>query len=232
MKSLIVGGGKIGYYLLKTLKERNQKVTLIELDQGTCSEIADDLNADIIFGDGTDTDVLSDAGIEEAEIVAAVTGSDEENLVICQIAKVQFNVKKTIARINNPKNIHMFKALGVDKTVCSTEVIANLIEWEFEKDNVKIVQTFERGAMILAETVVNSDSIWCDKHVKELELPDECVIVSILRENQVVYPRGNTKIVNGDRVLVVLNSHVMPEFRKRLNRSIGGKPNERNHKKS
>lgn len=231
MKSLIAGGGKIGYYLLKTLKERNQQVVLIERDPDTCAGIAEELDAEIICGDGTDLDVLRDAGIEDADIVAAVTGTDEENLVICQIAKVDFNVGKTIARINNPKNIAMFKALGVDKAVCSTEVIANLIEWEFEKDNVKIVQTFERGAMILAETIIGNDSPWRNKTVKELDLPDECVIVSIMRDGRVIYPRGNTRIIENDRVLAVLNAHVMPEFRKRLNPSKGGGANEKRKKR-
>lgn len=228
MKSIIIGGGKIGYYLLKTLKERNHQVTLIERNRDTCSEISEDIDADIIFGDGTDLDVLKDAGIEEADVVAAVTGTDEENLVICQIAKVSFNINKTIARINNPKNVPMFKALGVDKTVCSTEVIANLIEWEFEKDDLKIVQTFERGAMSLVEITIEENSSWHDNVIKALDLPDECVIVSIVRNGKVIYPRGSTQILRDDRVLVVTNSHIISELRKRIK---GGSANER-HKKN
>lgn len=216
MKSIIVGGGKIGYYLLKTLKERNRQVTLIERDRDTCGEIAEDIDADIIYGDGTDMEVLKEAGIEEAEIVAAVTGTDEENLVICQIAKASFNINKTIARINNPKNIPLFKALGVDKAVCSTEVIANLIEWEFEKDSLKIMQTFERGAIILVEIIIEDDSPWRNSEIKALNLPDECVIVSIVRNNKVIYPRGSTQILKDDRVLAVTNVHVMSELKKRI----------------
>lgn len=218
MKSIIVGGGKLGYYLLRTLKERSYNVILIERDKGTCSEIAEDIDAHILYGDGTDLEVLKDAGIDEAEIVAAVTGTDEENLVVCQIAKASFNISKTIARINNPKNIPMFKALGVSKTVCSTEVIANLIEWEFEKDNIKIVQTFERGLMSLVEIFINEHSLWRDSSIKELDLPDECVIVSIMRNEKVIYPRGNTKILKDDRVLAVTNTHKMSELKKRLNK--------------
>ncbi|HEX3078703.1 MAG TPA: NAD-binding protein, partial [Lachnospiraceae bacterium] len=91
MKIIVIGGGKIGFNLLKILKERDHQVTLIEKDKGTCMKIAEDMDTDIIWGDGTDLEVLKDAGIEEAEIVAAVTGSDEENLVICQIAKLSSN---------------------------------------------------------------------------------------------------------------------------------------------
>lgn len=216
MKSIIIGGGKIGYYLLKTLKEKNYNVVLIENDKNICQSIAEDIDADIICGDGTDIDVLKDAGIGEAEIVAAVTGADEENLVICKIAKSTFNISKTIARINNPKNMTMFKALGVDKTVCSTAVIANLIEYEFDKDNFKIIQTFERGAMILVEITIDNDSIWNDCFVKDLNLPDECVMTSILRNDKAIYPRGNTRIIENDNILVLTNNSGLLELKKQI----------------
>lgn len=216
MKSIIVGGGKIGYYLLKTLKERNYNVVLIESDKYICKSIAEDIDADIICGDGTDVDVLKDAGIDEAEVVAAVTGADEENLVICKIAKSTFNISKTIARVNNPKNMSMFKALGVDKTVCSTAVIANLIEYEFDKDNFKIIQTFERGAMILVEIKIDKDSIWNDSFIKDLDLPGECVVTSILRNDKAIYPRGNTRIMEDDNILVLTNNTGLLELKKQL----------------
>jgi trk system potassium uptake protein TrkA len=216
MKSIIIGGGKIGYYLLKTLKERNYDVVLIERDKYICQSIAEDIDSGIICGDGTDIDVLNDAGINEAEVIAAVTGTDEENLVICQIAKCSFNISKTIARVNNPKNIAMFKALGVDKTVCSTEVIANLIEYEFDKDNFKIIQTFERGSMILVEIKIDKENIWCDNFLKDLELPAECVVTSILRNEKAIYPRGNTRILESDNILVLTNNAVLLEIKKQF----------------
>lgn len=216
MKSIIVGGGKIGYNLLKTLKERGHQVTLIERDKETCLKIAEDFNSDVIWGDGTDLDVLKDAGIEEAEIVAAVTGTDEENLVICQIAKISFNMNKTIARVNNPKNTTMFKILGIDNTVCSTEVIANLIEYELDKQDFRIINTFERGSMVLAEIVIDESVIWCDKTIKDLELPKECVFVSVLRGEKVIYPRGDTQILNNDKVLIITNNSVLPGLVKEL----------------
>lgn len=216
MKSIIIGGGKIGYYLLKTLKEKNYSVVLIERDKSNCRSIAEDIDADIICGDGTDIDVLEDAGIDGAEVVAAVTGTDEENLVICQIAKINFNISKTIARVNNPKNISMFKALGVDKIVCSTAVIANLIEYEFDKDDFKIIQTFERGEMILVEIKIDKDSIWCNNFIKDLDPPDECVITCILRDNKTIYPRGNTRILELDNILVLTNNSGLLELKKQF----------------
>ena len=227
MKSIIVGGGKIGYYLLKTLKEKNYNVVLIESNQNICQSIAEDIDADIIFGDGTDIDVLKDAGIDDAEVVAAVTGSDEENLVICQIAKTTFNVSKTIARVNNPKNITMFKELGVDKTVCSTAVIANLIEYEIDKDNFKIIQSFERGAMILVEIKIDKDSIWCEEFIKDLDLPGECVVTTVLRNEKAIYPRGNTRIIEYDNILVLTNNTGLSELKKLFK---GGSKNAKNKK--
>lgn len=228
MKSIIIGGGKIGYYLLKTLKERKYDVVLIERDKYICQTIAEDIDANIICGDGTDIDVLKDAGIDEAEVIAAVTGTDEENLVICQIAKSSFNITKTITRVNNPKNMAMFKALGVDKTVCSTEVIANLIEYEFDKDNFKIIQAFERGSMKLVEIKIDKGNIWCNNFIKDLELPSECVVTSILRNEKVIYPRGSTQILELDNILVLTNNSGLLELKKQFHN--GGIKNAWNKK--
>ena len=216
MKSIIIGGGKVGSNLLKTLKERGYNVTLVEMDEETCRRIAEDISADVICGDGTDIDVLKDAGINEADIIAAVTGKDEENLVICQIAKKGFNIGKSIARINNPKNIALFRALGVDQTVCSTEVIADLIEYEFDRDICKIVQTFDRGAMILVEVSVKENNRWLDLCIKDLVLPSECVIASILRDGKVIFPRGDTQICLNDNMHIITNRSTFPEIKKLL----------------
>jgi trk system potassium uptake protein len=128
MKAIIVGGGRVGYHLFKTLRENHYDVVLIEREKVLCKKISEELDGEIICGDGLDLEVLRDADIGRAKVVAAVTGKDEENLLICQMAKMNFDVKKTIARINNPKNGPVFKGLGVDEIVCNSEVIWNLIE--------------------------------------------------------------------------------------------------------
>lgn len=203
MKAVIVGGGKVGYYLFKTLREKNYDVVLVEREIDLCYKIAEELDGEIICGDGTDPEVLKDVDIERAEVVAAVTGKDEENLVICQMAKINFNVNNTIARINNPKNRPIFKALGVDKTVCSTEVIANLIEGAIGSEEIKSVQMLDRGEIVLLEVEITKKSPWNNKSIKNIEMPKECVIVSIVRKDSVIYPRGHIEIKQGDRVLLV-----------------------------
>lgn len=186
MKALVIGGGKVGYYLVKTLKDKGYKITLIERDKDLCNKIAEELEIDVIYGDGTDIEVLRDAGIYDTEIVAAVTGKDEENFTICQIVKMKFCYCETIARINNPKNRQVFKALGIDKTVCSTEVIANLIESELNNNKIKVVQPLEKGEMILVEAVLDEKSKWKDKTISSIGAPEGCVIVSIYRNDKVI----------------------------------------------
>ncbi|MDD3230800.1 MAG: NAD-binding protein [Oscillospiraceae bacterium] len=205
MESIIIGGGKIGYNLLKILREKKYQAMMVEMNRNTCLKIADELDAEVICGDGTDPDVLRDAGIEDAEIVAAVTGTDEENLVICQIAKLDFHIQKTIARVNNPKNIAMFRALGLDRIVCSTEVIANMVEYELDRGDCRIVQTLEQEDTILAEVTVNSGNPWMNHLIKNLKLPSDCVISTILHGGKIIFPRGDTEICEDDKVFFITN---------------------------
>jgi trk system potassium uptake protein TrkA len=162
----------------------------------------------------TDIGVLRDAGIESAGIVAAVTGTDEENLVVCKIAKVNFSVPITFARVNNPKNTAMFKALGIDNTVCSTEVIANMIERELERDEYHVVQTFENGELLLTEVMITAGNSWNRHKIKDLSLPDECVITSIFRLGKISFPKGESEILEFDKVVLITNKAGLLKLRR------------------
>ncbi|WP_055669962.1 potassium channel family protein [Desnuesiella massiliensis] len=212
MRAVIVGGGKVGYYLLKTLKETGYEVSLIEKDIEVCNKIAEDFDADIICGDGTNIEVLTEAGIESSEVIAAVTGKDAENFVICKMIKTNFDIRKTIARINNPKNREVFKALGISDTVCSTEVIANIIDSELNNDRVKLVQTLDRGEIILVEANVDRKSVLKNKLLSNINIPEGCLIVSIFRGNSIIYPNGSIKILEGDRLLMTIPSNKRNEL--------------------
>lgn len=216
MKAIIVGGGKVGYFLVKTILANSIQVVLIEKDPQRARQISDELNIEVLQGDGSDISMLEEAGMHDAEIVAAVTGSDEENLVVCQIIKARFPKQKTIARINNPKNIEMFKSLGVDKTVCSTKVIADLIDTEISTGLIKIVQTFERGNMVLAEIVIDKTCSWINQSVKDLKLHSDCILVSILRDDEVIYPKGDTQICMSDHVMVIASHQALEVLKKEL----------------
>src|SRR5512135_2162997 len=125
---LVVGGGKVGYYLAKELIESNHEVVVMEKDRPRAEQIADEIGSIVIAHDGCEGAYLAEAGCARADVVAAVTGDDEDNLVICQMAKHHFNVRKTIARVNNPKNEPLFKHLGVDELISPTRMILGSIE--------------------------------------------------------------------------------------------------------
>lgn len=216
MRAIIIGGGKVGYFLVKTLLERDMRVILIEKDKDRASQISKELNIDVLWGDGSDLSILQEANINDCELVAAVTGSDEENLVVCQIVKLSFKNSKTIARINNPKNIKMFRALGVDKTVCSTEVIANLINAEMVSDGIKIIQTFEMGTMLLAEINISDTHKWLNQEIKNIVLPRNLVVVSILRHDEVIYPKGDTLLHVEDKVVFVCDKETISGLKRYL----------------
>src|SRR5574341_1710560 len=130
MYIVIIGGGKVGYYLAKQLLQDGHEVLVIEKDRKKADNIAQEMGEIALRGDGTETFVMEEAGMQRADLVVAVTGDDEDNLMICQMAKKKFSVKRTIARINNPKNEHIFKVLGIDDTVSTTDLILAQIERE------------------------------------------------------------------------------------------------------
>src|SRR5450756_1174488 len=126
MYIVVAGGGKVGFYLAKGLVNEGHELAIIERDRRKCEQIQEDLGSVVVRGDAAEAATLAEAGASRADVVVAVTGDDEDNLVICQMAKRKFQVQRTIARINNPKNERIFKLLGIDATVSSTEVIMSV----------------------------------------------------------------------------------------------------------
>lgn len=206
MRAVVVGGGKVGYYLIQNLIDSGCSITLIEKDYDVCEKISRELDIDVICGDGTSLEDLSEAIEGPNTVVAAVTGKDEENLIICQMSKLNFSIKSAIARINNPKNRQLFNKLGITSTVCSTEVISTLIENRLIDDKFKIVKNLERGEMVIVEAHIDETSCWKNREIKDFILPDDSIVVSILRDNDIIYPRGNTKILFGDIVVLITNT--------------------------
>ncbi len=125
---IVIGGGKVGFYLSKHLLDRNYEVTLIEKNPQRAEEITAQLGDIVLVGDGDEVSFLSTTGMERADVVVAVTGDDEDNLIACQLAKRQFHVRRTVARVNNPANVRIFQTLGVDVALSATEVLMDRIE--------------------------------------------------------------------------------------------------------
>jgi trk system potassium uptake protein TrkA len=203
MYIIIVGAGKIGYFLAKRLCQSKHTISIIDKDKAICEEIAKDLDALVVNGDGCDPRILEEAGIERADVVAAVTGEDEDNLIICQLAKERFNIQRTVGRVNNPDNEHTFSELGIDVPVDSTKIIAKVIEEEVSFSDFVNLMSFKRGKLAIVRLDLPQDSPVIDKEIKDIELPADSVLVSILRGEEVIVPKGNTVLKIGDDVIAL-----------------------------
>jgi len=213
MYIVIAGGGKIGYYLSKTLLSYKHKVTVIEPQKELCEKIANELNILVINGDATKIDDLSEAEVTRADYFIAVTGRDEDNLIACQLAKSNFGVSRTISRVNNPKNIMVFERLGVDIAVSSTSIIADLIEQEVDYSGMKTLMKLKNGKIVLSEMVVTCKSPVCNKSLREINLPKDCILISVIRDEEVIIPNGYTVIQNDDYIIAVSSQEDQQELR-------------------
>ena len=203
MYIIIVGGGKVGYYLAKTLLQEEHEVLIVEKDKRKCDMIAADLGGVVMRGDGTDSLVMEEAGIARADLAIAVTGDDEDNLMICQMAKKKFGVKRAIARINNPKNERIFKLLGIDNVVSVTDLILAQIEREIPAHSLVHLLTLREAGVSFVEAKVPADSPVVGKPLRSLGVPDDCVIPLIIRNGKGVVPYGETQLIPGDEVVAV-----------------------------
>lgn len=218
MRVVVVGGGKVGYYLAKTLIENKHQVSLIENTSEKAKRLAEELEILVIRGDGTNQYDLADAACDSADIVAAVTGRDEVNLIVCQVARKYFSPKKVIARVNNPRNQELFATLGVDLTVSSTAIIAEMIEREMVLDSVRTLVSFDRADLALVEVDIGEVSAANGKSVKQLaqDLPVNCVLVAVIRGQQAILPRGDTVLKSGDLVMAMASPESQDELRNAL----------------
>lgn len=204
MYIVIIGGGKVGFYLAKELSLGHHTVCLVEKDMATCEDIAKKLNNILVInGDGCNARYLEEAGINRADVVAAVTGSDEVNLMVCQLAKQSTKVKRTVARVNDPKNTHTFNEIGVDVAVDSTSIIARIIEQEVSLEDLVTLMTFRRGKLALVRVDLTNESPCVNKQVMEIKLPRASVLVSIIRGEDVLIPHGETVLKARDDIIAL-----------------------------
>jgi trk system potassium uptake protein TrkA len=200
---VISGGGKVGSFLARQLSEKGHNVVVIEKNEGICGRLATSKSLLVIQGDACDYRYQEEARVDRADVFAAVTGDDDDNLVACQLAKTSFNVPRTVARVNNPKNERIFNLMGID-AISSTTVIGRLIEEETTVGDIITLHILQKGKLAIVEVdVPDSGGNSCQKMIKDLGLPQGCVLVSVIRGEELIIPRGDNKLQPGDSVIAV-----------------------------
>lgn len=215
MKITIVGG-KIGYYLARTLMEHGCKPAIIEINQSVCEFIANELDIPVICGDAGRIEILEAAEVQKSDALVSVTGYDEVNLIVCQIAKKKFGIKKTVAKSNNPKNAELMQALGIDNVINSTNSIASLIEREVDFSNIKDILELNGGDVILYEVKLPQNYVYDGKMLMDIEVDGFFNIVAITRNNTMIIPRGQTMLKSGDKLIVISESNAVKDLERIL----------------
>jgi trk/ktr system potassium uptake protein len=203
---LVVGAGKVGWNLTRELISRGNEVTVIERDAARFATVEEELEHSAQYGDGSELWVLERGGIERADMVIAVTGDDEDNILICQVAGEKYGVERVIARCNNPRNLQHFELLGIKPAVSATDLILRLIEHEVPRYGLLHLLDLPQERLEIIEVEVARGSPADGVMVKDLGLPDGSLAISILRDGTGFVPLADSEIEAGDEVLVVLDT--------------------------
>ena len=217
MYVLVAGGGKVGANVTRTLLRQGHEVTLIEQRSDRFRALEEEFDYRVQRGDATELHVLERAGIgRPPRLVLAVTGDDEDNIVICEIAQKRYFVPKVISRVNDPRNQSHFDLLGVAPTVCATSSIMALIEHEVpENDLIRLLQLRD-DELEIVEVPIAADSPSSGKRVDQLNMPEGTRLISVARDGRSEIATGTTKLETGDRVLAILRPGCEDELRKAL----------------
>jgi trk system potassium uptake protein len=220
MYAIVAGGGKVGTNVTRSLLAMDHEVTLIEQDRERFEQLEAELGVAVLHGDATEIFVLERAGVARPpDIVLAVTGDDEDNLVIAQIAKEGFGAPKAIARVNDPRNQPHFDLLGITQTVCATSGILGLVEHEVPEHGLVKLLELRREGFEVVEVQVPAGSPAAGKRVASLALPQGSRLVSVMRGGSAELAVGETVIRPGDQVVAVLKPELEEPVRRAL---IGG----------
>jgi len=203
MYIVIVGAGRVGYFLAEHLHKNKHAVAIIEKDKNICEGVSERLDVLVINGDACDPQFLEQAGVARAHVLAAVTGDDEDNFVICQLAKEKFGVSRTIGMVNNHKNARVFNELGIDIPIDATAIIAKIIEEEVSFSDFVNLLSFKRGKLAIVRVDLPDDSPIINKKIQDLHLPPSSVLVSIVRGGEVIIPKGDTALLSRDDIIAL-----------------------------
>src|SRR3954471_9200090 len=226
MYVLIVGAGKVGWNLARELLEKAHEVTLIENNRSRYLTVEQELEHSVQYGDATELWVLERAGISRADMVIAVTGDDEDNVLICQVAKEKYMVDQILARVNNPRNKQWFELLGIRPVVSATDLILRLIEHEVPKYGLVHLLDLPQERLEIIEIEIQEGSFADGKEVQALGLPDGSLVIAILRDGTGFVPLADSVVEAGDELLLVLDTGLEEKITQRLSRTNGSRPDD------
>jgi trk system potassium uptake protein TrkA len=217
MYIIIVGAGKVGYHLGRLLMAEGHEVMLIEEDRSKVELLSLELHDAIMQGNGSTVEVLREAGANRADVIVATTGNDEDNLVICQIAKLMFLRPRTIARVNNPRNEELFTGLGVDASVSATKIINAVIQEQVKAGDMMIpLLTLREGDVEIVEVELSRSSHIVKKKIKDLSMPPGSIFIAVIRGEEIIIPYGETEFQSEDKVLALVKRESEQALRKML----------------
>ena len=213
MYAIVAGGGKVGFFLARELIEHEHEVLLIENNAERAESIANELGNVVLRGNADEASTLAEAGAERADVVIAVTGDDEDNLVICQVAKRRFGTRRTIARINDPRNERIFRILGIDATVNATQVMLSVLEQEIPQSNLVPLLRLRNTDVEVVEAIIDNRSTLVGHALREVDLPPESTIAVVIRGDAAFFPNGATVLQAGDEVVALTRGVHEPRLR-------------------
>jgi trk system potassium uptake protein len=221
MYVIIIGGGKVGTYLATLLLEQNHRVRVIEQRREEMDRLRRDLPAEVLtLGSGTDPDLLETLGVRQANVVAAVTGADETNLVAASVARFEFRVPRIIARVNNPKNAWLFTPeMGVDVALNQAALMAHLVAEEMSLGDMMTLVTLRKGQFHLVQEKVHPSAVAVGKAIKDMKLPTDCVLAAVIRAGQMIIPHGDLVLQPVDEVVALVHASQAADLAALLSRA-------------
>ena len=203
MYVVVIGGGNVGFYLTKELLAAGHEVVIIEKDVSRARAIADELGSIVVSNDGCEGRYQEEAGMARADVIAAVTGDDEDNLVACQVAKMYFNVGRAIARVNNPENERLFRQLAIDDTVSPTRSVLGAIEHDIPVHDLLHLAEVEHGELQIVEAQLDDSSPVVGRELRDVDMPEGSTIAMLVRDDHAQVARPETRLRSGDKLLAL-----------------------------
>jgi len=213
MYAIVAGGGKVGFFLARELIDQGHEVLIIENNPERAEFIANELGNVVLRGNADEASTLAEAGAERADVVIAVTGDDPRNLVLLQVAKRRFGARRTVARINDPRNEGLFRMLGIDATVNATQVMLGVLEQEIPQANLVSLLRLRNTDVEVVEAVVDPRSAVTGTSLRDVDLPPESTIAVVIRDGAAFFPNGATVLEPGDEVVALTRGMHEPKLR-------------------